>query len=91
MATMIGRGRRRSALNYLKLNWTDIFKPFHLFSLSHGATNRTSIVQLVDTMKQYLGYLKKHNEVMKVVHSSRSVIRPVEVHETRTPVHVISV
>lgn len=40
-------------------------------------------------MKQYLGYLKKHNETMKVAHSSKSVIRPVEENillETRTPV-----
>ena len=52
-------------------------------------TLQSKLVMLVETMKQYLGYLKKHNETMKVAHSSKSVIRPVEENillETRTPV-----
>ena len=52
-------------------------------------TLQSKLVQLVETMKHYLAYLKRHNEAMKVVHSSRSVARPVEENillETRTPV-----
>ena len=56
---------------------------------AHFKFLQTKLVELVETMKQYLSYLKKHNEAMKVVHSSTSVIRPVEeiiLLETRVPV-----
>ena len=39
---------------------------------------KTELVTLVDVMKQYLSYLKKHSDAMKEAHSSTSVLRSVE-------------
>lgn len=36
------------------------------------------LTALVEVMKQYCDYLKKHNETMKVTHSSTEVVRQVE-------------
>lgn len=55
----------------------------------HFKPLQSKLVQLVEALKQYLNYLKKHNEAMKVVHSSSSIMRPVEENillETRIPV-----
>ena len=53
---------------------------------------QSKLVELVESMKQYLSYLKKHNEAMNVVHSSTSILRPVEENillETRVSVPVV--
>ena len=50
---------------------------------------QSKLVELVESMKRYL---KKHNEAMKVVHSSTSILRPVEENillETRVSVPVV--
>ena len=39
---------------------------------------KSELVTLVDVMKQYLSYLKKHSDAMKEAHSSTSVLHSVE-------------
>ena len=55
--------------------------------VSHGKL--VELVLLVETLKLYLGYLRKHNEVyMEVAHSCRSAICPVEENMSHTVITV---